>query len=86
VEYNKGPHLYLYNITLKLNLKLGGTTTVLDSVISKSIPQLGDKHMIIFGADVTHPTHGQPSSLAVVCMNLILIEYLNTFKLLNYPL
>ncbi|PKA46781.1 Protein argonaute PNH1 [Apostasia shenzhenica] len=60
---------YLANVSLKINVKMGGRNTVLLDAISWRIPLVSDKPTIIFGADVTHPETGEdcsPSIAAVV--------------------
>ncbi|KAB1212155.1 Protein argonaute 1 [Morella rubra] len=60
---------YLANVSLKINVKVGGRNTVLVDAISRRIPLVTDRPTIIFGADVTHPQPGEdsrPSIAAVV--------------------
>ncbi|CAD5188298.1 unnamed protein product [Musa acuminata subsp. malaccensis] len=60
---------YLANVSLKINVKMGGRNTVLLDAISWRIPLVSDIPTIIFGADVTHPETGEdsgPSIAAVV--------------------
>ncbi|KAL5070248.1 hypothetical protein RYX36_021135 [Vicia faba] len=60
---------YLANVTLKLNVKMGGRNTVLLDALSWKIPLVSDIPTIIFGADVTHAESGDnnfPSIAAVV--------------------
>ncbi|KAJ4782298.1 Argonaute family protein [Rhynchospora pubera] len=60
---------YLANVSLKINVKMGGRNTVLLDAISWKIPLVSDIPTIIFGADVTHPETGEdslPSIAAVV--------------------
>ncbi|KAJ3691927.1 hypothetical protein LUZ60_012277 [Juncus effusus] len=60
---------YLANVSLKINVKMGGRNTVLVDALSWRIPLVSDIPTIIFGADVTHPETGedsQPSIAAVV--------------------
>ncbi|KAL5075699.1 hypothetical protein RYX36_014683 [Vicia faba] len=60
---------YLENVTLKLNVKMGGRNTVLLDALSWKIPLVSDIPNIIFGADVTHAESGDnnfPSIVAVV--------------------
>ncbi|KAL5076273.1 hypothetical protein RYX36_015257 [Vicia faba] len=49
---------YLANVTLKLNVKMGGRNTVLLDALSWKIPLVSDIPTIIFGADVTHAESG----------------------------
>ncbi|KAK8970476.1 Protein argonaute 1B [Platanthera guangdongensis] len=65
----KGSKQYLANVSLKINVKVGGRNTVLVDAISRRIPLVSDRPTIIFGADVTHPHPGEdscPSIAAVV--------------------
>ncbi|KAA8535033.1 hypothetical protein F0562_030036 [Nyssa sinensis] len=60
---------YLANVSLKINVKMGGRNTVLLDALSWRIPLVSDIPTIIFGADVTHPDNGEdcsPSIAAVV--------------------
>uniref|UniRef100_A0A2N9F5D0 Piwi domain-containing protein n=1 Tax=Fagus sylvatica TaxID=28930 RepID=A0A2N9F5D0_FAGSY len=50
---------YLANVSLKINVKMGGRNTVLLDAISCRIPLVSDIPTIIFGADVTHPENGE---------------------------
>ncbi|KAJ8625613.1 hypothetical protein MRB53_034143 [Persea americana] len=56
---------YLANVSLKINVKVGGRNTVLVDAISRRIPLVSDKPTIIFGADVTHPHPGEDSSPSI---------------------
>ncbi|KAH7849364.1 hypothetical protein Vadar_016819 [Vaccinium darrowii] len=60
---------YLSNVSLKINVKMGGRNTVLLDALRWRIPLVSDIPTIIFGADVTHPESGEdcsPSIAAVV--------------------
>ncbi|XP_022144917.1 protein argonaute PNH1-like isoform X2 [Momordica charantia] len=60
---------YLANVSLKINVKMGGRNTVLLDALRSRIPLVSDIPTIIFGADVTHPESGEdslPSIAAVV--------------------
>ncbi|XP_047337741.1 protein argonaute PNH1-like [Impatiens glandulifera] len=60
---------YLANLSLKINVKMGGRNTVLLDAIKSRIPFVSDVPTIIFGADVTHPESVEecsPSIAAVV--------------------
>ncbi|BFG28423.1 hypothetical protein CerSpe_146970 [Prunus speciosa] len=59
---------YLENLALKINVKVGGTNTVLKDAISRNIPQVTDKATIIIGADVTHPQPGDNSSPSIAAV------------------
>ena len=45
---------YLANVSLKINVKMGGRNTILLDPLNCKIPLVGDTPTIIFGADVTH--------------------------------
>ncbi|XP_019192368.1 PREDICTED: protein argonaute PNH1-like [Ipomoea nil] len=60
---------YLSNVSLKINVKMGGRNTVLLDALRWKVPLVSDIPTIIFGADVTHPESGEdcsPSIAAVV--------------------
>uniref|UniRef100_M8BNW6 Protein argonaute 1B n=1 Tax=Aegilops tauschii TaxID=37682 RepID=M8BNW6_AEGTA len=61
---------YLTNIALKINMKVGGRNTVLLDAVVGNLPRVSNTPTIIFGADVSHPHHGEgrssPSIAAVV--------------------
>eukprot|EP00268_Persea_americana_P054738 TRINITY_DN629_c0_g1_i7.p1 TRINITY_DN629_c0_g1~~TRINITY_DN629_c0_g1_i7.p1 ORF type:complete len:1085 (-),score=182.17 TRINITY_DN629_c0_g1_i7:1254-4508(-) len=59
---------YLANVSLKINVKVGGRNTVLVDAISRRIPLVSDKPTIIFGADVTHPHPGEDSSPSIAAV------------------
>ncbi|CAK8538743.1 unnamed protein product [Lathyrus sativus] len=59
---------YLANVSLKINVKVGGRNTVLVDALSHSIPIVGEKPTIIFGADVTHPHPGEDSSPSIAAV------------------
>ncbi|KAL0903812.1 hypothetical protein M5K25_025865 [Dendrobium thyrsiflorum] len=59
---------YLANVSLKINVKMGGRNTVLLDAISWRIPLVSDKPTIIFGADVTHPETGEDSSPSIAAV------------------
>ncbi|KAM0014859.1 putative Piwi domain, ribonuclease H-like superfamily, argonaute linker 2 domain-containing protein [Helianthus debilis subsp. tardiflorus] len=46
---------YLSNVSLKINVKMGGRNTVLLDALRWKVPLVSDIPTIIFGADVTHP-------------------------------
>ncbi|GAB2285479.1 argonaute 5 [Dionaea muscipula] len=65
----KGGIQYLENVSLKINVKVGGRNTVLLDAIERRIPMISDRPTIIIGADVTYPSPGEdsmPSIAAVV--------------------
>ncbi|XP_061986596.1 protein argonaute 10-like [Populus nigra] len=59
---------YLANLSLKINVKMGGRNTVLLDAISCRIPLVSDIPTIIFGADVTHPENGEDSSPSIAAV------------------
>ncbi|KAK8913853.1 Protein argonaute PNH1 [Platanthera zijinensis] len=59
---------YLANVSLKINVKMGGRNTVLLDAVSWRIPLVSDKPTIIFGADVTHPENGEDSSPSIAAV------------------
>ncbi|KAL2486894.1 Protein argonaute 10 [Abeliophyllum distichum] len=59
---------YLSNVSLKINVKMGGRNTVLLDAIRCRIPLVSDIPTIIFGADVTHPENGEDSSPSVAAV------------------
>lgn len=60
---------YLANVTLKINVKVGGRNTVLVDALSRRIPLVSDRPTIIFGADVTHPHPGEDSSPSIAAVS-----------------
>ncbi|KAK4775311.1 hypothetical protein SAY86_010246 [Trapa natans] len=59
---------YCENVSLKINVKIGGRNSVLDAAVHKKIPFLTDKVTIVFGADVTHPQPGDDSSPSIAAV------------------
>ncbi|XP_066359800.1 protein argonaute 1B-like isoform X3 [Miscanthus floridulus] len=59
---------YLSNISLKINVKVGGRNTVLVDALTRRIPLVSDVPTIIFGADVTHPHPGDDSSPSIAAV------------------
>ncbi|KAL9690749.1 hypothetical protein QQ045_011157 [Rhodiola kirilowii] len=59
---------YLANVSLKINVKMGGRNTVLMDAISCRIPLVSDIPTIIFGADVTHPENGEETSPSIAAV------------------
>ncbi|XP_075489913.1 protein argonaute MEL1 [Primulina tabacum] len=59
---------YLENVSLKINVKVGGRNTVLEQALSRGIPFLTERPTIIFGADVTHPPSGEDSSPSIAAV------------------
>ncbi|KAL5136360.1 Protein argonaute 10 [Glycine soja] len=59
---------YLANVSLKINVKMGGRNTVLVDAVSCRIPLVSDIPTIIFGADVTHPENGEDSSPSIAAV------------------
>ncbi|KAJ3670135.1 hypothetical protein LUZ60_010459 [Juncus effusus] len=68
----KGSKQYMENVALKINVKVGGTNTLLESTLGgagpSNNPYLTDKPTIIFGADVTHPPPGEDSSPSIAAV------------------
>ncbi|GLT82084.1 hypothetical protein SLE2022_004960 [Rubroshorea leprosula] len=59
---------YMENVSLKINVKVGGRNTVLNDAIQRRIPNVSDRPTIIFGADVTHPQPGEDSSPSIAAV------------------
>ncbi|XP_031269949.1 protein argonaute PNH1-like [Pistacia vera] len=59
---------YLANLSLKINVKMGGRNTVLLDALTWRIPLVSDIPTIIFGADVTHPESGEDSSPSIAAV------------------
>ncbi|KAK9149760.1 hypothetical protein Scep_008517 [Stephania cephalantha] len=59
---------YLANVSLKINVKMGGRNTVLLDALCWRIPLVSDIPTIIFGADVTHPETGEDSSPSIAAV------------------
>uniref|UniRef100_A0A7N0TFJ1 Uncharacterized protein n=1 Tax=Kalanchoe fedtschenkoi TaxID=63787 RepID=A0A7N0TFJ1_KALFE len=59
---------YLANVSLKINVKMGGRNTVLLDAISCRIPLVSDIPTIIFGADVTHPENEEETSPSIAAV------------------
>ncbi|XWS73988.1 hypothetical protein CRYUN_Cryun02cG0176700 [Craigia yunnanensis] len=59
---------YFENLSLKINVKVGGRNTVLNDAIQRRIPRVSDYPTIIFGADVTHPQPGEDSSSSIAAV------------------
>ncbi|XP_071690397.1 protein argonaute MEL1-like [Rutidosis leptorrhynchoides] len=59
---------YFENVSLKINVKVGGRNTVLSAAISNRLPYVTDRPTIIFGADVTHPQPGEDSSASIAAV------------------
>ncbi|TKY67133.1 argonaute 5 [Spatholobus suberectus] len=59
---------YLENVALKINVKVGGSNTVLNDAIMGRIPNVSDKPTLILGADVTHPQPGEDSSPSIAAV------------------
>ncbi|VAI45323.1 unnamed protein product [Triticum turgidum subsp. durum] len=59
---------YLANVSLKINVKMGGRNTVLLDAVSRRIPLVSDVPTIIFGADVTHPETREDTSPSIAAV------------------
>ncbi|CAM0907115.1 unnamed protein product [Alopecurus aequalis] len=59
---------YLNNVLLKINVKLGGLNTLLQTEVSRAIPIVSAVPTIILGMDVSHgqPRHSDRPSIAAV--------------------
>ncbi|PON71213.1 Exonuclease/helicase-like [Trema orientale] len=64
----KGNRQYLENLSLKINIKVGGRNTVLHDAIQRRIPNVSDVPTIIFGAAITHPHPGEDSSPSITAV------------------
>ncbi|KAM0823434.1 hypothetical protein ACQ4PT_070874 [Festuca glaucescens] len=64
----KGGKQYLENLSMKINVKVGGRNTVLENALYKRIPLLTDVPTIVFGADVTHPSPGEDASPSIAAV------------------
>ncbi|PWZ58541.1 Protein argonaute 12 [Zea mays] len=64
----KGGNQYLENLSLKINVKVGGRNTMLEDAFNRRIPLLTDCPTIVFGADVTHPSAGESSSPSIAAV------------------
>ncbi|KAH0664390.1 hypothetical protein KY284_029321 [Solanum tuberosum] len=59
---------YLENLSLKINVKVGGRNSVLELAVTKRMPFISDTPTIVFGADVTHPQPGEDSSPSIAAV------------------
>ncbi|OIW05841.1 hypothetical protein TanjilG_23627 [Lupinus angustifolius] len=59
---------YLENVSLKINVKVGGRNTVLNDAMQRKIPHVSDLPTLILGADVTHPQPGEDSSPSIAAV------------------
>ncbi|XP_050204990.1 protein argonaute 5 [Mercurialis annua] len=59
---------YFENLSLKINVKVGGRNTVLNDAFMRRMPLVSDRPTIIFGADVTHPSPGEDSSPSIAAV------------------
>ncbi|XP_062213663.1 protein argonaute 12-like [Phragmites australis] len=64
----KGGQQYLQNLSLKINVKVGGRNTVLEDALHRRIHLLTDLPTMIFGADVTHPAAGEDASPSIAAV------------------
>lgn len=64
-KVKKAKAQYYANVALKINVKLGGTNSILDQV---SLGVMATKRTMVFGADLTHAAPGSntPSIAALV--------------------
>ncbi|CAL9085351.1 unnamed protein product [Musa textilis] len=73
---------YLANVALKINVKVGGSNTVLMDALSKHIPFI--RHTIIFGADVTHPHPGEDCSPSFAAVRFSSFTWLFSELLISF--
>ncbi|GJN24774.1 hypothetical protein PR202_gb12536 [Eleusine coracana subsp. coracana] len=73
-------HQYLENVALKINVKVGGRNTVLETAITKNLPFVSDIPTIIFGADVSHPAAGEDSSASIAAVVASMDREVTTYK------
>ncbi|KAI3984640.1 hypothetical protein MKX01_004003, partial [Papaver californicum] len=59
---------YLENVSMKINVKVGGRNNVLEDALMKRLPIVSERPTIIFGADVTHPPAGEDSSPSIAAV------------------
>ncbi|TQE03981.1 hypothetical protein C1H46_010352 [Malus baccata] len=59
---------YLENLSLKINVKVGGRNTVLTDAIQRRIPLVSDNPTIIFGAGVNYQSPGEDSSPSIAAV------------------
>ncbi|KAI4382066.1 hypothetical protein MLD38_008074 [Melastoma candidum] len=59
---------YLENVSLKINVKVGGRNSVLEEAVQRTIPFYRERATIIFGADVTHPQPGDDESVSIAAV------------------
>ncbi|GFP83771.1 protein argonaute 10 [Phtheirospermum japonicum] len=62
---------YLANVSLKINVKVGGRNTVLLDALSCRIPLVSDIPTIIFGVEVTHPENGEETSPSIAAVRFL---------------
>ncbi|GJT53814.1 PAZ domain-containing protein [Tanacetum coccineum] len=62
---------YFENVTLKINVKVGGRNTILSATLDGRLPYVTDRPTIIFGVDVTHPQPGEDSSPSIAAVDLV---------------
>ncbi|KAJ1547691.1 Eukaryotic translation initiation factor 2C, partial [Nowakowskiella sp. JEL0078] len=71
---DKAAPAYCQNLALKINVKLGGVNNLLVPDALKDVKQVApqmNQRVMIFGADVTHPSPGQqrdPNSISIAAM------------------
>ncbi|KAI3899299.1 hypothetical protein MKW92_024320 [Papaver armeniacum] len=59
---------YMENVSMKINVKVGGRNNVLEDALKKRLPYVTECPTIIFGADVTHPPAGEDSSPSIAAV------------------
>ena len=62
---------YCANVCLKINSKLGGVNSFIvknpQNSLDNGLPWISEAPTILFGADVTHPAHGESRAVGSVC-------------------
>ncbi|CAH9097364.1 unnamed protein product [Cuscuta epithymum] len=59
---------YFENVSLKINVKVGGRNSFLEQAVQRRLPYISERPTIIFGADVTHPQPGEDSSPSIAAV------------------
>jgi eukaryotic translation initiation factor 2C len=76
---------YLYNLTLKMNAKMGGLHSTLYTPPGQSriitYPVIGEKPFMVMGADLTHPPPGSEDQRSAVGVVASMDQYLSQYAL-----
>ncbi|KAI3940043.1 hypothetical protein MKW92_050333 [Papaver armeniacum] len=75
---------YLENVSMKINVKVGGRNNVLEDALMRRLPIVSESPTIIFGADVTHPQPGEDSSPSIAAVRYITFLVLSTYSISIY--